>query len=199
MGSATQTLVPQGPTPQPSNPGGSGVTLPITLADVTGLIVALAAKAGLPIAQADVTGLVAALAAKATLPIAQVDVTGLVAALLAKAPVVGAALEDIQRLALGLIGLVSVHPTTLTGGTGVFVGVNPPIGGITITLPPDSECEFGDVLIIKDAVGTAGTRTITVEGNPGDFQSIDGGTTVTITAAFGVVRLSYKGSGWLTW
>lgn len=68
--------------------GGGGVTLPIAMSDVTGLVAALAGKAALAHthAESDITGLVADLAAKAPLvhTHAESDITGLVADLAAR-------------------------------------------------------------------------------------------------------------------
>ena len=64
----------------------------------------------------------------------------------------------------------------------------------TITLPSlssawDATTDTGQVVIVKDSAGDAGTYTITINVDDSGTETIDGGTSVTITSNYGFVRL----------
>jgi hypothetical protein len=94
-------------------------------------------------------------------------------------------------------GLGGKRATTATSYTAlktdVFVGVTDNSSARTITLPAANTMKAGQVLIIKDEAGTAASaNNITVARAGSD--TIDGATSVTITADYGVLRLYSNGS-----
>lgn len=74
-----------------------------------------------------------------------------------------------------------------------FVGVTSNAAARTITLPAASACTAGQIFIIKDEAGTAASaNNITIARAGSD--TIDGATSVSITADYGVIRLYSDGS-----
>lgn len=91
----------------------------------------------------------------------------------------------------------SISASTYTADSSdCILGVSPPTGGTTITLPSSAGLT-GQMLIIKDVAGNANTRNITISRAGSD--TIDGLTSKTINTAYGVWKLfSDGGSGWFT-
>lgn len=74
-----------------------------------------------------------------------------------------------------------------------FVGVTSNASARTITLPAASACKNGQMFIIKDEAGTAASaNNITIARAGSD--TIDGATSITISANYGVCRLYSNGS-----
>lgn len=69
-------------------------------------------------------------------------------------------------------------------------------GGDIVTLPTLASAAVGQIFIITDESGTAGTNNITVDGNGAEL--IDGAATVLINVNYGVLRI-YKNSGGGQW
>ncbi len=63
----------------------------------------------------------------------------------------------------------------------------------TVTLP---SATVGQVIIVKDETGSAGTHTITVAAPAG--ETIDGAASVALSTNYGVVRCYASGSAWFT-
>jgi len=66
----------------------------------------------------------------------------------------------------------------------------------TVNLVAAATAGSGTVLYIKDEAGTAGTNNITVD--PAGAETVDGSTTILISANFGVARLYSNGANWFT-
>lgn len=64
-------------------------------------------------------------------------------------------------------------------------------GGVTVTLPTAAAMK-GLLLTVKKSDGGANTLTVDANGS----ETIDGATTATTTAAYGVLRLISNGSSW---
>ncbi|MBL7988900.1 MAG: hypothetical protein JNJ94_12625 [Chlorobi bacterium] len=98
-----------------------------------------------------------------------------------------------------VMGGVTGKRVAVTGAThtivaaSVIIGVSPPTGGTTLTLPAANQ--DGQILIIKDEGAIAGTRTITISRAGSD--TIEGATSTTITVNSGYVMLCSDGAG--TW
>lgn len=95
----------------------------------------------------------------------------------------------------GLTGKrVAVTGATHTiAAASVIIGVSPPTGGTTLTLPAADQ--NGQLLVIKDEGAIAGTRTITISRDGTD--TIEGATSITISTNSGYVMLCSDGAG--TW
>lgn len=95
----------------------------------------------------------------------------------------------------GLTGKrVAVTSATHTiSAASVIIGVSPPTGGTTLTLPAADQ--DGQVLIIKDEGAIAGTRNITI--NRDGTDTIEGAASITINTNSGYVMLCSNGAG--TW
>ena len=65
----------------------------------------------------------------------------------------------------------------------------------TVTLPT-AVGATGQVIVVKDESGSAGTQTITIATTAS--QTIDGAATKTITTAFGLLRVYSNGVEWFT-
>lgn len=101
----------------------------------------------------------------------------------------------ISHIMGGLTGKrVAVTGATHTiSAASVIIGVSPPVGGTTLTLPAADQ--DGQILIIKDEGATAGTRTITISRASTD--TIEGATSITIATNSGYTTLCSNGAG--TW
>lgn len=88
-------------------------------------------------------------------------------------------------------------PVTATpyNGTGDerFIGVNV-AGAATVNLA--GPIEPGQIVVVKDESGNAGTNTITINGAG---ANIDGAGSTTITTNYGTVRLYSDGTNWFTY
>jgi len=67
----------------------------------------------------------------------------------------------------------------------------------TITLPTGASAGTQTVYIIKDETGAAATNNITVAGNGSEL--IEGAGTKTINTNYGVLRVYWNGTQWMTW
>jgi len=79
----------------------------------------------------------------------------------------------------------------------VFIGVTDNSTARTVTLDTD-HLQSGRTVVVKDEAGTAASAnniTIATEGS----ETIDGASTVSITANYGVARLYSDGTNWFTW
>jgi hypothetical protein len=96
-------------------------------------------------------------------------------------------------------GIIQKNRVALTSPVTVavtdwFVSSNLTVAGaVAVNLPPGA---VGQEFVIKDGKGDAGANTITVTPNGGD--TIDGAASKTITTNYGVMRLLYLASGWVT-
>jgi hypothetical protein len=82
-----------------------------------------------------------------------------------------------------------------TVASDVFIPVNTSGGAVTITLIAASSLPVGKNIIIKDVGGSGLTNNITI--NRGSTDTIDGATSISIIANYGVARLNCNGSnGW---
>lgn len=76
-----------------------------------------------------------------------------------------------------------------------FIGVTDTSIARTITLDTDDVVD-GRMIIIKDESGAAGTNNITIATEAA--ETIDGASTITINANFGVARVYSDGTNWFT-
>lgn len=67
----------------------------------------------------------------------------------------------------------------------------------SIGLPKPSMAAQGKIYVVKDEVGGASSTTITIKSD--GEKTIDGGTSLTITSAYGVQRLYTDGANWFTY
>jgi hypothetical protein len=96
----------------------------------------------------------------------------------------------------GVYSISGVTSSVTTNGT-TIIGVTNTSSPRTVTISSSDITESGKVFIIKDESGGAGTNNITIatEGS----ETIDGSSTVTITANYGVGRLYSNGTNLFTW
>lgn len=78
----------------------------------------------------------------------------------------------------------------------IIIGVTSTAAARTVTLD-SSDVVNGQIIIIKDESGGAGTNNITVatEG----LETIDGASTMDITADYGCLRVYSDGTNWFSW
>lgn len=116
------------------------------------------------------------------------------------------------RIASEIFFFENANLTALTYGLGFQTfstgtsGVNPnstiycscdPSGG-AITLDFPSNPSQGQIFIVKDATGSAGTNHITITTTGGTI-TFDGATSLTISTNYGVSRLIWNGTNYNTW
>lgn len=100
--------------------------------------------------------------------------------------------EILWQRVRGLV--VTTGDAAATIGSGeTYHGVTALTAGRTLTLPSANDLQDGDELIIQDESGSAGTHTITISRAGTD--TINGGTSVTITSNYGRRVLIKRGSG----
>jgi hypothetical protein len=69
-------------------------------------------------------------------------------------------------------------------------------GAVTLTLPAAADTRYGWELVVKDISGSANTNNITI--NRAGSDTIDGGTSVSITTDYGHARLkAYSDTAWM--
>lgn len=78
------------------------------------------------------------------------------------------------------------------GNNATYHGVTALTAPRTVTLPSADDLQDGDELVIKDESGAAGTHTITISRSGSD--TIDGGTSTSISSNYGTVRLIKRGA-----
>ena len=107
----------------------------------------------------------------------------------------------IQASAVFSDGIQYAHAGPKTGsynisaGNDYIVAVDPSGGAYTMTLPNVNWA--GQIYIIKDETGHAATHNITVATS--NSMTIDGASTVTISANYGVLRVYSTGTEWAVW
>ncbi len=74
-----------------------------------------------------------------------------------------------------------------------------PVGGASVQLPNASAVTTGQVFIIKDEVGGAGTNNITISPAMGSGQLIDGAGSLAIVSNYGFRLIYSDGSNWHQW
>jgi len=87
-----------------------------------------------------------------------------------------------------------------TGDVAASIGSGETYHGVTaltaariLTLPLSESMQDGDEIIIQDESGSAGTYTITIQRQ--GLDTVNGGTSVTITSNYGRKRIIKRGSG----
>ena len=78
-----------------------------------------------------------------------------------------------------------------------IIGVTDHSNARTVTIPTDDILREGTIFVVKDEGGSAASYTITIATE--DSQTIDGASTKTITAAYGVLRLYSNGTNLFSW
>lgn len=93
---------------------------------------------------------------------------------------------------------VAIADQAYTLQPGVWIAAYTTLTGArTLTLPPSLSLDPGAPVIVKDEAGAAGSHTITVATQGSD--TIDGASTASISANYGVLRLYTNGAGgWFT-
>lgn len=76
------------------------------------------------------------------------------------------------------------------------IGITSTASARTVTLPKASKIKQGQMVIVKDESGAAGTNNITVDGD--GSETIDGSATKVISSNYGVLRIYSNGSNWFT-
>jgi hypothetical protein len=79
-----------------------------------------------------------------------------------------------------------------------FVAVTPAAGRV-ITLLDATQVPAGTIQVIFDATGGASADPISVLGDPGLNQTIDGAASASIASNWGTLRVVSTGSNWKTW
>lgn len=79
-------------------------------------------------------------------------------------------------------------------GTGIrYVGVTVLTSSRTLTLPPAAEIADGEEIVVQDESGAAGTHNVVIQRAGTD--TINAGTSVSITSNHGIRRLRKRGAG----
>jgi len=78
-----------------------------------------------------------------------------------------------------------------------YISIDTGGSGNTTTLPSLASADEGQMYIIKDESGTAGTHNITIA--TAGSETIDGSSTQTISANYGVLRVYWSGGNYFSW
>ncbi len=101
----------------------------------------------------------------------------------------------------------SRHTTVVTdGGTHAYAGlatddiilVGTTTGNFTVTIPSAVTAGAGALVVVKDAAGTAATRSITTKATAGTLDGTAAATGVVISANYGVQRWVSDGTNWFS-
>ena len=82
--------------------------------------------------------------------------------------------------------------------TDYFLGVQDTTAARQVTLPNATSCPNGQVYIVKDEGGLAGTNNITVKSGGGTLDGVAAATGVAITTNYGVARWITDGTNWFS-
>lgn len=81
--------------------------------------------------------------------------------------------------------------------TDMIVAITAITAARIITLPPIATTTPGQIFIVKKEANSASVATVQPTG--GDGSTIDGNPTITLAAAYAVVRLYSNGTNWFSW
>lgn len=100
--------------------------------------------------------------------------------------------ENLWRFVSNSVQTSGDANATISSGTTLH-GVTSLTAPRTLTLPEAAKLSDGDMLVVQDESGSAGTHAITIQRQGTD--TINGGTSITITTNFGRRTFIKRGSG----